>query len=68
VLRAISPESETTMKKIKSGGLKISIETLRHLALDQVSGGKVTDPPLPSACKAGCLTMLPTTNTSISKL
>jgi hypothetical protein len=56
------------MKKSKSGGLKLSIETLRHLALEQVTGGKATDPPLPSGCRAGCLTKLPTTDSSISKL
>jgi hypothetical protein len=56
-----------TMKKSKSSGLKLSIETLRHLALERVTGGAATD-PLPSACRAGCLTKLPTTDSSISKL
>jgi len=57
------------MKKIKSGGMKLSIETLRHLALEQVTGGREDQPqPLPSGCKATCLTILPTTGTVISKL
>jgi hypothetical protein len=48
------------MKKSKQGGLQLSIEVLRHLALEQVTGGRETDPPLPSGCRAGCLTVLPT--------
>ena len=58
------------MKKTAHRPLKLSIETLRHLALQHVTGG-AAEPrpaPLPSACKAGCLTVLPTTDTSISKL
>jgi hypothetical protein len=54
------------MKKHHSPGLRLSIETLRHLALAQVTGGKQTDPPLPSGCRAGCITILP--GTTISKL
>jgi hypothetical protein len=56
------------MKKMNRGALKLSIETLRHLALEHVTGGRETDPPLPSGCRAGCLTKLPTTDSSISKL
>jgi hypothetical protein len=57
------------MKKTAHGPLKLSIETLRHLALQHVRGGAEPRPePLPSGCKAGCLTVLPTTDTSISKL
>ena len=55
------------MKKMKHGGLQLSIETLKHLALEQVTGGN-DKPPLPSGCRAGCLTILPTTGTVISKL
>ena len=44
-------------KKMKHGALKLSIETLKHLALEEVSGGKVEEPrPLPSACRTGCFT------------
>lgn len=53
------------MKKTKRAPLKLSIETLNNLSLHQVHGGAVTDPPLPSGCRAGCLTQLP--GTVISK-
>ena len=44
-------------KKTNHGTLKLSIETLKHLALEQATGGKVDQPPpLPSACRAGCFT------------
>jgi hypothetical protein len=44
-------------KQMKHGTLKLSIETLKHLALEQVSGGKLDQPPpLPSGCRAGCFT------------
>ena len=51
------------MKKTKRSALTLSIETLRHLALEHVSGGAKTDPPLPSGCPATCLTIMPTTDT-----
>ena len=54
------------MKKTKRTPLKLSIETLNNLSLQQVVGGAAGDPqPLPSGCRAGCLTVLP--NTEISK-
>lgn len=56
------------MKKIKRAPLKLSIVTLNNLSLQQVAGGEVVNPPppLPSGCRAGCLTVLP--GTVISKL
>jgi hypothetical protein len=55
------------MKKTKRAPLKLSIETLNHLSLQQVHGGAEPAPqPLPSGCRAGCLTVLP--GTVISKL
>ncbi len=55
------------MKKTAPKALKLSVETLRHLALEHVVGGADAPPqPLPSGCRAGCLTVLPTG--TISKL
>jgi hypothetical protein len=50
------------MKKTAHRPLKLSIETLRHLALRDVSGGAAEPKPepLPSGCRAGCYTVLPT--------
>jgi hypothetical protein len=55
------------MKKTNHKPLKLSIEILRNLSLAHVSGGAKTDPPLPSGCRATCITILPTTGTVISK-
>src|SRR4030095_15168839 len=52
------PKARINMKKkTKQGALKLSIETLKHLALEEVPGGKLDQPPpLPSGCRAGCFT------------